>query len=76
MPEAPSPVKPLVSGEFANGRGREPGRLFHSENSFRGPPAMPGCCYARLLYTDRRPMKRTYQPNTRKRAKTHGFASA
>ena len=34
---------------------------------------MPGCCFARLLYTDRRPMKRTYQPNTRKRAKTHGF---
>jgi large subunit ribosomal protein L34 len=33
-------------------------------------PASPALV---LLYTDRRPMKRTYQPNTRKRSKTHGF---
>jgi large subunit ribosomal protein L34 len=64
--------KDLRAGVFPEPVGPGSRAAYPQQKTFAAPGFRPGRSGASLLYTAHR-MKRTYQPNTRKRAKTHGF---
>jgi large subunit ribosomal protein L34 len=64
--------KDLRVGVFPQAVGSAGRVAYPQQKSFAARVPRPGRSRASLLYTAHR-MKRTYQPNTRKRAKTHGF---